>query len=68
MAKIVSHKDKIKDCEWNEPYLAEVWLLSLKTIRIKVTVAEDLANIRQMILSRIPEQGSCPYRLRVILL
>ncbi|MCY4746833.1 AAA domain-containing protein [Pelomonas sp. UHG3] len=57
MAKIAPHKDKIKDCEWNEPHLAEVVVALSEDDQNQLTVAEDLANIRQMILSRIPEQG-----------
>ena len=57
MAKIAPHKDKIKYCEWNEPHLAEVVVALSEDDQNQLTVAEDLANIRQMILSRIPEQG-----------
>lgn len=57
MAKLAPHKDKIKDCEWDEPHFAEVVVGLSEGAQNQLTVAEDVANIRQMILSRIPEQG-----------
>ncbi|SMF53727.1 AAA domain-containing protein [Pseudogulbenkiania subflava DSM 22618] len=57
MAKLAPHKDKIKDCEWDEPHFAEVVVGLSEGAQNQLTVAEDVANIRQMILSRIPVQG-----------
>jgi hypothetical protein len=57
MANPAPLRDKIKDCEWSEPYFAEVVVGLSEDDQNQLTVAEDVENIRQTILSRIPEQG-----------
>lgn len=57
IAKLAPFRDKIKDCEWSDPYFAEVVVGLSEDDQNQLTVAEDMANIRQMILSRMPEQG-----------
>jgi hypothetical protein len=57
MTKLGPHADKIKDCEWQTPFFAEVAVGLSEDDQNQMTVAEDVPTTQRMLLSRIPEQG-----------